>query len=779
MFGQADGDMTRAGYFIARHRGKLSALLLLLLAAVFLGRALWPPAGQALGAHDTRGLFAPWFRAIRGALADGRLPWWDPYQFAGYPFLSNPQVAFFYPPTWLGAILPANLAISWYVLLHLWLAAVGMYLFARTMGGRWLGAMLAAVVYAFSGFFAARLWAGHIGLVATFTWLPWVILATRWSFSRGDLWAAVVAGAPVGLAILAGHTPSFLIIGAIWLAFALYFFSEGRGRRRLLARQAAVMALVGAGLAAVQLLPFAQLSLASQRLAGPDFDFASAFSLPPAHLVTLLLPEFFGEPTQIGYWSVPTFEELSYYAGLLVLFAIVLALRKQSRLAWFYLVLIVAGLWLALGRYSALYRAAYELLPVVQWLRAPARWAAVYVFAGAALLADALGRWQGAPEAERSQDIRRLARGSLLVVGLAGVAAVAAAGAVFMAVHPTDTSGRLWHQIGGYALAVAVLVLGIGAIWGLLATPETAVRRRRLLAAALLIVAVADMWQFGAKLMVVDDSGPSQMWRDAKAIIGDSPELVVPWGVSIFDQSGSMDVGLRSVFGYQALEPEAMVAFTSHVADPRSSAYDVLGARYVVAPVALDQFTEGEAGLSLAGQQGAAWVYRRPWALDVARLAFKVEVIEDAGRAIERVHEADFDPLNTAILDSDPGCPAGPEVPAERSVTIEAMRAGYWRLRTRSDAPGILVLAESDFGGWQAAVDGQAGQHLRAFTTIRAVCVPAGEHVVEWTYRPVIFMVGGVVSAVSLILVIGGALAIRRRRIARRQDNASLTNWQR
>jgi hypothetical protein len=771
--------MTRAGNLILKHRGKASALLLLFLAMAFLGPALWPPAGQALGMHDTSGLFAPWFRAIRQAVADGRLPWWDPYQFAGYPFLNNPQVAIFYPPTWLAAILPTNLAISWYALLHLWLSAVGMYLFARAMGGRWLGAMLAALVYGFSGFYAARLWAGHIGLVATFTWLPWVILATRWCFSRGDWRAAVVAGAPVGLAILAGHTPSFLIIGAIWLAFVLYFLIEGRGRRRLLARQAAVLALVGAGLAAVQLLPFAQLSLASERVAGSDFEFASGYSLPPAHLVTLLLPEFFGEPTQIGYWSVPTFEELNYYAGLLVVFGIVLALRKQSRLAWFYLLLMATGLGLALGRYSGLYRVVYDLVPVMQWMRAPARWAAVYVFAGAALLAHVLSGWQGLPEVERSEGIRKLARAALLVVGLIGGASLAATGAVFMAIHPTDTSGRLWHQLGGYGLAIAVLVLGIGAIWGLLATPASQRRRRRLLMAGLLFLAVADMWQFGAKLVVVSDSGPSQMWRDARTIIGDGAELVLPWGVSIFEQSGSMDVGLRSVFGYHALAPEALVAFTSHVADPRSSAYDVLGARYVVAPVALDQFTEGEAGLTLAGQQGAAWVYRRPRALEVARLAYQVEVIPDQARAIERVHEPDFDAANTAILESDPGCAVGPEPPAERSVAIEETRPGYWRLRSQSGAPGILILAESDFGGWQVTVDGQDRPYQRAFTTIRAVCVPAGEHVVEWTYRPTIFIAGGALSAVSLLLVLWSATAIWRAQDKRRQSDASLTKPQR
>lgn len=170
--------MEKVNGLIREHKIGSLALLILALVIIFLGPALYPPAGQALGTHDTNGLFAPWFEVIGQSVREGRIPYWDPYQFAGYPFLSNPQVGFFYPPTWLAVVLPANVAISWYVVVHLWLAAVGMLLFARVMGGSWLGAAVAAVTYGFSGFFAARLWAGHIGLVATFAWLPWVVLAT-------------------------------------------------------------------------------------------------------------------------------------------------------------------------------------------------------------------------------------------------------------------------------------------------------------------------------------------------------------------------------------------------------------------------------------------------------------------------------------------------------------------------------------------------------------------------------------------------------------------------
>jgi uncharacterized membrane protein YfhO len=84
-------------------------------------------------------------------------------------------------------------------------------------------------------------------------------------------------------------------------------------------------------------------------------------------------------------------------------------------------------------------------------------------------------------------------------------------------------------------------------------------------------------------------------------------------------------------------------------------------------------------------------------------------------------------------------------------------------------------MGESDFAGWQATVDGEAAPILKAYTTIRAVCVPAGEHVVEWHYRPNAFLVGGLVSLGSLLLVGLALVKVLRQRANRRPADDSLT----
>jgi len=751
---------------IQNRKSLAAALLFLLLGLIFLNRALFPAPGEALGGHDMRGYYYILQSFVRDGLLDGRLPSWSPNIFNGFPLLAQPQTSAFYPPAWLTLVLPVNVGLSWYMLFHIWLAGLGMFAFVRIMGGDWLPAILSGIAFAFSGMLAGRLWAGHTTVYAMYAWIPWLVLALVWSVRKGTWWSAVLAGVPLGLAILSGHLPTFLYAGMILAAFIIYLFITERERRWLVLRQALLMTVIGLALAAVQLVPFLQLSLATQRVAAADFEFATDYSLPPAHLATLLVPEFFGEPTRIGYWSVPTFEELAYYGGLLVLLGLVLALRRPNRLTWFYVILIVFGLWLALGQYGGLYRIFFDLFPPFRLVRAPGRAGILYLFAVTALLGHTLSQWRSVPLVERRQNLGPLLRWTMGLILVAGVAAIAANGASFMAVHPTDTSGRLWHQINGYVFSLIFLLLGGVLLWSYLAERKRSRFSRWLVPALLILLVAADMWQFAYKFVRVEPVGPQPFWVNVKEILGDTDSRVLPWGLDLFSQNDPLQVDLYSVFGYDSLAPGAHGALASSVPDPRSTAFDVLGADYVVAPVPLDQFTEGDGAISLVDQRGGSWVYQRPGSLALARLVYEAQIIADDQAAIERVNQADFDPASTALLGAAPPCEVGPAPADPGKAEIVTAEPGFWRIQTESPAQALLILAESAYPGWRVSVDGQDAESLTAYTTIKAVCVPAGAHIVEWEYVPTAFIVGGLITMSALVLVavaVGFAITKRSR----------------
>ena len=80
----------------------------------------------------------------------------------------------------------------------------------------------------------------------------------------------------------------------------------------------------------------------------------------------------------------------------------------------------------------------------------------------------------------------------------------------------------------------------------------------------------------------------------------------------------------------------------------------------------------------------------------------------------------------------------------------------------QTEAPALHVLSENAFAGWQVTIDGQPAEALTAYTAIRAVCVPAGEHLVEWRFRPTLYLLGAGLSVLALILLVAALFARRR-----------------
>jgi uncharacterized membrane protein YfhO len=92
-------------------------------------------------------------------------------------------------------------------------------------------------------------------------------------------------------------------------------------------------------------------------------------------------------------------------------------------------------------------------------------------------------------------------------------------------------------------------------------------------------------------------------------------------------------------------------------------------------------------------------------------------------------------------------------------VEYEPMRV---RLRTRHERPAFLVLADAFDRQWGATVDGQPTRVYPTDRLLRGVCVPAGDHEVEFRYHPRAFR-RGVVLAVAGSLGAGMALVVERR----------------
>ena len=742
--------------------------LLGFLCVVFYWDVLWLPPDHVVADRDLTDMFLHWLRFARSSIQKGVLPLWNPHLFSGVPFAANPQPALFYPFTWLAFLLPVSKAFGWIVVLHFWIAGVGTFAWLRSERASILGALVGSVAFAFSGTFFVRVSAGHLGVITTQAWLPLMLWAYGTAVDRRSWRWVLVGGGLTGLSILAGHSASFVLVA---LALGLYglfkawvrWREEERPRAAVLPLvKLGVVLLVGVGLAAVQLLPTLQYVALSSRQAGAGIDFATRFSWPPGYLITLLVPNFFGEPAQTGYWGGEIYDEVIFYVGVLPLLLALLAIRLRRRrpLFPFLLLLGLGALLLAFGQYGILHTLFYRFVPLFRSMRAPARAGFLFTLSAAASAGLAISALERTTVEERRRILGPLTGSRiLLAAGATLVLMVLGFGAFALGREVNEGAGRLYHQANQMGLFLIFFLLGAGL---LLAWKDgTLSPAQRWLAVALVVV---DLWTFGVGAVNPTEIEESAYWRIVAGAV-DEPEAarVLPWELKYFEQNGAMAFDLRSTLGYDPLELRRYQEFVGSRRDPQARTYDLLNARYL-ATTTTQEFEETPDAPHLIHEEAGVLIYERPTALPRAWVASQVDVVETAD-VLPRIHDPEFDPTTTALVELGDAERLGDCEAVGEPSTVTVEQAGINRLEMRVEGGGgLLVVSEVAYPGWRATIDEEPVPVVRTDYVLRGVCVPPGAHRVEMTFDPPLLKIGAAVTLVTVLVSVLAAVRLGRKR---------------
>lgn len=352
---------------------------------------------------DAIAQFYPWRVFYARSMKSGHIPLWNPHQFSGTPFLANGQSACLYPPNLIFLAFDAITAFTILAALHLFLAQVFMYWLMRELGAKELGAIVAAIVFAFSAFMV--LWLELPTFVSVAVWLPLALLLVNRAVERRSGFYGMLSGLAIGLAFLAGH---FQIAFYVVLATGLWWLwkmvqvwrAEGKTYSLLKVIWPLVQCVVVAGLiAAPQMLPTQELAANSHRVRAVTEEGYQAFvanGVPAYRLVTAFAPRFFGDPSQNSYYligrigdtehigSAADYMEYGLYAGVLPLMLALIALGwVRKKYVGFFVLLTALALLTALG--TPINRLFYFGIPGFSSLGGPNRILLLYFFGVAAL----------------------------------------------------------------------------------------------------------------------------------------------------------------------------------------------------------------------------------------------------------------------------------------------------------------------------------------------------------------------------------------------------------
>ncbi len=324
--------------------------------------------GQTLVFGDNYCLRVPGQLFSAQWLAQGIIPFWNPYIFSGLNWISDIHQSILYPTSLLFMIFHPAVALNVTIIAHLLIGYIGMYLLARVIRLEPIYAFLAGCMWMLSTQLMGTV--HNLSTLQALPWLPMVIWAgMRIGIKRN----ATVVFALVAFCQLAAGYPQH----AMYSVFSAVIFSFFLGRKNTIVwlKEWVITGIATVGVTSLYWLPFLEGFFESTRVEQTAVQ-AQLGSLHPAMLLKMFAPAMF-DNAQLGMkwgpaWSVqPNWSLYFGWLALVVLGARLLRIRHWDEEDWFFGITSAATLLISMGMYLPGYELLQKAIPLLVWGRGP------------------------------------------------------------------------------------------------------------------------------------------------------------------------------------------------------------------------------------------------------------------------------------------------------------------------------------------------------------------------------------------------------------------------
>ncbi len=657
-------------------------------------------------------------------------------------------------------LFPLTWGLTWFLLAHLFLAGLGMYLLAEQLTENRLAAALAGVAFTFNGMtMNCLMWSSNLAALA---WMPWVVLLVEKSWITGKRRQIIIAALISTLQMLTGAPEiivfTWLVLFTLWLGRII---SIPQDRLKISAGMVLVLAITTL-LSAAQLLPFLDLLAHSERTSAYG---TSLWSIPPWGWANLFVPLFHCYKAPLGVYFQPWQDwTSSYYPGIGVVALAVLAVARARtrRIVWLLAGFASFGFAVALGDTGFTYPALLKLFPPLGFMRYPIKFLFITVFTTPLLAAFAVARFQSSDPALPANDRKWLA-GSFFLFSLL-------IGGILTYAHIRPFPTEHWLQLCENGSArVFFLGLILGALFLAGGTRDS---RRQIFAGLCLLACVwldvvthaprqnptveAAVFQPG---LLTQRMNPSPQPGETRAFMTrQSHDLFYS---SMLTNAYQDYIGRRcALLGDCNLLDHIPVAdgfYSLYVGEQRN-----LFMQFFHSPT--NAFANGLAdflGISQISdpEKVLAWQSRTSH-LPLYSIGAQPEFTE-LSNTPARLLALDFDPRKTVYLPPEAKDLLNFTNGTQATVRQTFTSARRLEFETHAHAPALLVLSQTFFHPWRAYVDGQPVKIFRANYAFQAIPVPPGNSAVKLVYQDKAFIGGSILSIATLL---GCLLLMRTKR---------------
>ena len=706
---------------------------------------------------DTVRQLYPWRTLVTNELKARRIPLWNPYNFSGTPLLANFQSAVFYPLNFLYLILPQQIAWTILVILQPTLGLLFTYWYVRKIGGSQLASALGALSYAFSLY--ATVWLQYNTIGHVILWLPLALLAVEhMRRKRTSLWFAILLFSQVS-ALLAGHPQ---LAGYLLVFVLTYSWFQARP----VFKHIGTSTLLALGICAIQLIPGIELITYSAR-SPHDFSFIfQKILIQPQQLLMIAIPNLFGHPATRTYWLGDTFIGKSIYLGIIPLFFILSANRQKNSFVRFFI--ITAAITLVLMSANPVTFLLYKLnLPLIS-SSSPTLMSFLFIFSLTIATSLGLDGW-----IREKHSIGKLAHRSLTVT-------------VFFII--------VWwvYQSTEHYLTTLKAILYSGTLAGTtLVSFFIAITRKKLMIptlVVLILIHAADLFfhfqkfnPFVPAAYIFPQTSIFQFLKEYGGINPDSIGVNRFWGygTASIQANFATQYQLYSSDGYDPLYPKwygefihaskdgkLLDTFTTQTRSDATivSGYgeldlpnnahrlrilDALSIRYI-----LDRPENGSTQKTFPPERFSfitdvdGWhVYENKSAAPRIFLTSSYRVYQNPQEFNDIFFSDTHNPSKTILLKEPIDKPLG----TTDNTSVELTEYLPTQISLTAVSHGnLLYLSDTNYPGWRAFIDGKPTKIYSANHAFRAMYVPSGTHTIRFTFFPLSFKIGFIISVLSI-----------------------------
>jgi hypothetical protein len=718
-----------------------------------------------LNAADVLRQMYPWKEFAFNMIRQGQIPLWNPYNFSGYPLISNLQSSVFFPGNFVFLFLSTLWAwISLVIFLPL-LFNIFTYLFLRSLKLSRFASIYGGIVM--MNLSHISVWHEQLIITQTVLFIPLVLWLVNKFFETGKKIYFFLIPLFLGFCILGGHAQTVIYLYTIALVFMVY--------RKFSWKQILFCFSIAIGVAALQLIPTLEIYLLSAREGEATRKLFAPYVLPWKYLITIFVPDFFGNPATGNFWG-RNYSDFQIFSGVSATAFAFMAIYHEWKktIVKVFFGLSVFGLLFAMWPFAYVFH--YLNVPIIA-TGVPARIILIYQISVTFLAAIGFNYWL--------ENYGKLTLRKLIPVYLMGVIFV------FIWIFVRMQNGTNFDIAERNTLLPTLMCLKTIVILTFCCFFPIKRLKYVLATVFILISSVVYSYFFNKN----SPFAPAKFAFPQHRVFTFLQEQAgvdrfYGFGTAYVDKNFATYFGVYAPEGYDSLYIKRygeLLASTKDGKLPkdvlrsdaefgsednvyRNRLFDLLGIKYILdkndTPKSNwepDNLSFPEDKYKLVWQSYKWKAYERKTVYPRAFVVSSYEVIKDKQKIISRFYDPLFNPRQTVILEENPGLPASSDSISSSDAKISSYSPNKVVVNVSSKNPGLLLLSDTYYPGWKAFINGGETKIFEADYSLRAVKIPGGKSTVSFVYDPLSFRAGLFVSLISVGIIFFGIIFVSQR----------------